>query len=493
LLSRRGLFRTLGLGLGAWAGGRIAVPLPAAAQRALRLQSAPVPPLTQILGRPTKNSVALNVLSQQGLEAYVEFGDAPGEYSAQTPVTKVAAGQPAAIDIVGLRSDAPAYYRLRTRAEGATAFDEGAEYSFRTARSAGSAFSFTLQGDSHPERLHKMFDPDLYAQTMRLVSAERPDFHVTIGDDFSLDPLITSDTLTQEAVDGIYRNQRTFLGEVGKAASIFLMNGNHEQVEPFRPDGSPNPSQLLAGSARLRFFALPAPGDFYSGDAQPAPTIGPPRDYYAWTWGDALFVVFDPYWHSPVPVDPDSGNGHALGPRQRDWWHMSIGDAQYRWLKATLEGSNAPYKFVFGHHVMGTGRGGIEMADLYEWGGHSPNGQWEFDTYRPNWEMPIHQLLVKTGVSVFFFGHDHLFVRQEKDGVVYQETPMPADPTYTAFNADAYQSGDLLPNSGYIRVSVSPANARVEYVRSVLAKDETADHNTGMVAFAYDVKPRSGG
>jgi hypothetical protein len=465
--------------------------VPAVAQRAARAQSAPAPSLTQILGRPTSTSAAVNALSRGDLEAYVEFGAAPGAYSGQTPAVKLAAGVPAAIDIIGLRPDAPSYYRLRTRPAGATAFDAGPEYAFRTARGAGSAFTFTLQGDSHPERLNKMFDPELYAQTMRLIAAEHPDFHVTIGDDFSLDPIINAGTVNQAAIDAIYVNQRTFLGEIGKASPIFLMNGNHEQVEPFRPDGSANPTQALAGSARLRFFALPAPGSFYSGDAEPLTPEGPPRDYYAWTWGDALFVVFDPYWHSPVPVDQDSGNGRAPAGRQRDWWHMSIGDAQYRWLKATLEGSSARFKFVFGHHVLGTGRGGIEMADLYEWGGRGPNGQYEFAKYRPNWEMPIHQLLVKTGVSAFFFGHDHLFARQAKDGVIYQETPMPADPTYTAFNADAYRSGDILPNSGYLRINVAPDKARVEYVRSVLPRDETPQHKTGTIAFAYDVKPRS--
>ena len=55
----------------------------------------------------------------------------------------------------------------------------------------------------------------------------------------------------------------------------------------------------------------------------------------------------------------------------RDWWGMSIGDEQYKWLKDTLEQSEARYKFVFCHHVMGTGRGGIEMEHLYEWGGKS--------------------------------------------------------------------------------------------------------------------------
>ena len=45
-----------------------------------------------------------------------------------------------------------------------------------------------------------------------------------------------------------------------------------------------------------------------------------------------------------------------------DPWESTIGDAQYQWLKRTLEESEAKYKFVFAHHVFGTGRGAVEMA-----------------------------------------------------------------------------------------------------------------------------------
>ena len=113
------------------------------------------------------------------------------------------------------------------------------------------------------------------------------------------------------------------------------------------------------------------------------------------------------------------------GENARDWWGITLGDAQYRWFKRTLEGSKAKYKFVFTHHVLGTGRGATELADLYEWGGKDRAGQWEFDRKRPGWELPIHQLMVKYGVTIFFQGHDHLFAHQRRDGVVYQEAPNP--------------------------------------------------------------------
>ncbi len=105
--------------------------------------------------------------------------------------------------------------------------------------------------------------------------------------------------------------------------------------------------------------------------------------------------------------------------------------------------------------------------------------------------MPIHQLFVKYGVTIFFQGHDHVFAHQELDGVVYQETPNPADATYTAFNREAYRSGDVLPCSGHLRVTVSPAEVRVDYVRSVNPGDEKrAGAKDGDVGFTYAVKPR---
>ena len=100
--------------------------------------------------------------------------------------------------------------------------------------------------------------------------------------------------------------------------------------------------------------------------------------------------------------------------------------------------------------------------------------------------------MAKHGVTIFFQGHDHLFARQERDGVIYQEVPMPADPGYVAYNEDRYRSGVKLPNSGYLRVSVSGEQVKVDYVRCYLPKDETEQRKTGEVAYSYTVRARGG-
>ena len=70
---------------------------------------------------------------------------------------------------------------------------------------------------------------------------------------------------------------------------------------------------------------------------------------------------------------------------------------------------------------------------------------------------------MKHKVSIFFQGHDHIFVTQERDGLIYQSMPNPADDTFSLFNDTAYKSGIKAPNSGHVRVSVTPTAAKVDY------------------------------
>jgi len=454
--------------------------------------------LSVILGRPTDHSVTLNVLSASPREAYVEYGLRPGNYTSKTEPISLEGGKPREITIDTLARNTRYFYRLRIRTTAEAAYSPGIEGRFQTQRSSGSTFVFGVQGDSHPERGGKMYDPTLYCRTVAHVAKGNPDFYITMGDDFSIERLIERKTLSQEAVDKVYAYQRCFLGLVGNSVPLFLVNGNHEQAAKCNLDGTPKSCAVLAGLSRKRYFSLPAPDNFYGGNAQKVEHLGLPRDYYSWTWGDALFVVIDPYWHSAVAVDNKAGargpdrNRHARGGKTRDLWDVTLGDEQYKWLAKTLTESKARWKFVFCHHVLGTGRGGVECAGLYEWGGKNRRGDNEFATKRPGWESPIHQLMVKTGVTIFFQGHDHLFARQELDGVVYQSCPNPADPTYTAFNRNRYRSGDILPNSGHLRVTVSGKSVRVEYVRSYLPKDATEKHPDGEVAFSYGLTAKPG-
>jgi hypothetical protein len=132
----------------------------------------------------------------------------------------------------------------------------------------------------------------------------------------------------------------------------------------------------------------------------------------------------------------------------------------------------------------------VDACDLHEWGGRNRRGDWEFAQRRPGWELPVHQLMVRHGLTIFFQGHDHLFARQERDGIVYQAVPLPADHGYVAYNEDRYGSGVKLPNAGHLRVTVAPEEVKADYVRCYLPKDETDRRKTGEVANSYTFKAK---
>ncbi len=102
-------------------------------------------------------------------------------------------------------------------------------------------------------------------------------------------------------------------------------------------------------------------------------------------------------------------------------------------------------------------------------GGHNTAGVNEWNLQRPGWEMPIHNLCVKHGVNIVYHGHDHdlLYVKEELDGVIYQEVPQP----------------------GHLRVTVSPDEVRSEYIRSFLPGKEPRGHRNGQVAHEYTLRP----
>lgn len=437
-----------------------------------------------VLGAPTNTSIALKLLFQKNCICSVLYSDDSSSLKNSTSVQNCESEVPAEILISGLQPDTRYYYCLNYKNENSSTTVKSPVYSFITCRRPGSTFSFGVQGDSHPERVGKMFDADLYKNNMRNVAANGVDFYFTMGDDFSIERLIESGSVSQQSVNNVYASQREYIGIAGSNASVFMVNGNHEQAALYLIDSTDSNPAVFAGNARRNYYPLPFPDQFYSGNTIPVDHIGLLGNYYSFTWGDALFVVIDPYWHTTVKIG--GGEKRAEGGKG-NLWDVTLGKIQYDWLRNTLENSNSKYKFVFEHHILGTGRGGIEMADQCEWGGYGSSGDWGFESFRPGWEEPIHQLFVRTKVTAFFQGHDHLFCKQELDGVIYQSVPNPADPTYTAFNASSYTSGITLPNSGFLYVTVSPENVKVDYISAVLPGDETTDHKNAKVCYSYEI------
>lgn len=412
----------------------------------------PAHPVDVILGRPTQSSITVRVLSYADAEACVAWGAVSGRSTRVTTARPLRAGEPADVVLDGLRPDTAYAYRLRMRPPGAAEFREEPEAGFHSPRAPGSGFVFTITADPH---LDDRTDPETYRRTLLNAAADTPDFHVDLGDTFMSEKHPGRETAAKQ-----YLAQRYYFGLLCRSAPLFLALGNHDGEGNRELDGGPDSLGVWSTRMRTRYFPNPVPDGFYTGNTRPDPFAGPPQNYYAWTWGDALFLVLDPFRHGQ---DQRGGS---------DNWSRSLGEDQYRWLTRTLETSRARHRIVFIHHLVGgatrEGRGGSEAAPYFEWGGRSLDGTDEFARRRPGWPMPIRDLLKRHGVSIVFHGHDHFYAKQEADGIVYQLVPQPGStggsrtPRFAA--EGMYREGVLLGGAGHVRVRVSADRLTVEYV-----------------------------
>jgi hypothetical protein len=443
----------------------------------------------ELLGRPTDTSISVLILPDSTITLYYEFGTTSGVYTGQTAQESAIGGQPKVTVISGLMADTKYYYRMQYSTDGGSTWTARPEYSFHTQRAAGDTFTFTVTSDSHVNIM--LGSATEWTKTMNNVAADHPDFEIDLGDTFAMDGVTSVATAETN-----YKYQYQFFNLVSASAPIFLAVGNHEQQEGWHLDDTTDPTlapPIIGTNAEKKYYLNPVPDSFYSGNTDTYDTLGGDElreDYYAWTWGDALFVVIDPYWYTMTKPfvgntgggEPETGDG--------DRWHWTLGVEQYNWLKTTLENSDAKYKFMFAHHMTGGSddyvRGGANPANLVEWGGYNEAGTtYEWDTKRPladGWgSQPVHQLMVANNVSAFFHGHDHQYAYEMRDGVVYQSLPA-AGFTGNGFNIYTTGSGytiQALPSDGHMRVTVTPEKATVDYIKSTGATN----------AYTYDILP----
>lgn len=450
----------------------------------------------EILGRPTDTSVTVHFMSLVALEVYAEYGS--GDLSRSTPTATVPAERPGVLELLGLPPNSLVHYRLRYRPAGSPhPFSAGPQRSVHTQRPAGEPFTFTTEADSHLwdywQNPNTSADAcTLYTRVVGNVAADAPDFHFSLGDfantEYSHSQL--------QAIDR-YLIERRYLGPLVHSVPFYLVLGNHEGEQGWQRD-PPDSVMVWAERARKMLIPNPHPDRFYGGCPDSA-VSGPGRreSYYSWEWGDALFVVLDPFWYTmnrPYHLDLDWD-------REGTGWDWTLGNDQYEWLYQTLHESTRRWKIVLMHHLTGgveiagdvNGRGGIEVVKYavalrptWEWGGEGDLGVVLFPFMRPGWSHgPIHDMLAANGVNLVIHGHDHVFALQQWEGITYAACPTPTDFNYTYGYAPyaGYSHGVILPSAGHLRFRVSPDDIILEYVRAYL----DGDGENGEVAVSYSV------
>jgi hypothetical protein len=225
-----------------------------------------------------------------------------------------------------------------------------------------------VEADPH---LDTNTNPEAYRLALQHMLSKSPDFLIDLGDNFMADKL---PIINQTEITARHNLFRDYYGALCHSAPLYLTIGNHEGEYGWIQNTLPNSMPVMATNTRKLYYPNPFPNGFYSGNNNPENLVGLRENYYAWEWGDALFIVIDPYWHTLTKPE----------------WGWSLGFTQYNWFKNTITTSKAKYKFVFCHQLVGgngtEGRGGMEYVPLYEMGGYNADGSYGFDSYRPNWE-----------------------------------------------------------------------------------------------------------
>ncbi|MDD3320233.1 MAG: metallophosphoesterase family protein [Paludibacter sp.] len=406
-----------------------------------------------ILGRPTNHSITLSVLFYKSANIKVEYWT-DSKIISSSEKYSLAANQPKEIILKGLKADTQYHYRIVSE-NPKIQISKSDVLPFHTARAENSDFSFSIIADSH---LDENVDTEIYKQTLLNAASDSTDAHFDLGDTFMTDKYRDNykDALNQYIV------QRYYLGLLCNSSPLFFVQGNHDGESGQKLNGKEDNMTVWANQTRQKYFPNPEPNEFYTGSKTEIPFIGLPRNYYAFEWGNAQFIVLDPFLYT-------------LREGSNDPWARTLGKEQYDWLKSTLEKCKAAFKFVFIHNLVGgldikgRGRGGAEAAPFFEWGGKNTDGTDGFKEHRPDWEMPIHDLLRKYKVDVVFHGHDHIFAKQDLDGIVYQCISQPGAKEKGNNNqAEEYKylSGKIFVSPGYMRVKITADIATFEFVKT---------------------------
>lgn len=408
--------------------------------------------LDVIAGATTDNSIILSIRGKAEPAPVLTLTDNAGK-PVPSPNITLENAKPKEVEIKGLEPSTTYKFTLKQG-------ENRVEGRFVTAQKPGRTFSFIVQADSH---LDGNTDLNVLERTVGNMIKDQPDFMVDLGDTFMVDKYQNFEDSAKQ-----YLAQRYWFSRTGSQMSVFLCLGNHDGEVGWKGRGAGD----MAGWSRQQReanFPVIKPNAFFSG----APKKGL---WYSWNWGDATFIVLDPFVATTRKTRGDE-----------DGWNWTLGKEQFDWFGQTLKNSKSKFKFVFIHHLVGgfggaEARGGVEAADRFEWGSKN-----EYPSQRPGWAEPIHALMVKYNVTAMFHGHDHLYVRQEKDGIIYQEVPQPGQPRDNAIGSAekyGYKSGVLLGSSGHLRVTVSPQSTKMEYVKSLAGKDN------GKIVDSVEVKAK---
>ena len=326
---------------------------------------------------------------------------------------------------------------------------------FKTMADGNDSFKVAIITDSHigpfPDGKRRL---NTLKKIAHKAAEHNPDFTMALGDNVGWSGSkrnVKDPKLARQA----YSMYRKGLAPLLNQGSYFGVIGNWEGENAIVP----KTERHHARDIRQRY--MPGPDHTYGtygGSSQ--------QDYYAVKWGDALFIVLNVQSYS-YPSKPAAEIEPYLEVADlKDW---TLGKRQWQWLEKTLKAATEKQKFLLIHHVVG-GKAPTERETLYGRGGGLAAHTGE--------QSRLHKLMIESGVSIMFYGHDHVFTDSIVDGVHYTlpgsaGIPKKFDKKWTGY--DKYWS-----HSGYAILEVRDDDASVTFY-----------NQSGKTLHSYNTAPRA--
>lgn len=484
-----------------------------------------------MVGRVTESGAVVHLVTSDTLSApirvRVRWSESPDDLEDSPNVSSEAVGQTQSdsieLAITGLGPDRKYYYLVQYEEPSNPDVWVNLPFvgEFRVQRPAGSEFDFCVIADAHWGRPDFNYSLDgawgfnCSACLSHMLSERDSDFCVELGDGAYL-----VEVQSQEDAYDRYDGYRRVMSTILQKMPLYMVLGNHEQeagffqqedptIQPLTMSRSAPAQYLQKWGTRARLTFIPNP----KGNTYPEGGEGPPRydssvdwgagsdpwndgdrsylqNFYAWTWGDALFIVLDPYRYTLV--------GETRVPTSPSEWRL--GPTQWQFLEDVLSASTARWKFILCHHQVGGGLIDVNGWLINEGQGEAYGRGSAIEATRPGTEQArLHELMKCHGVQFFVYGHDHAFCHSVLDGVNYLLCGRPSF-LNTWFNKPGMRSsyGDVLVQGrdkpwtralytvlGYARFRVSPERVTMEWVRTGYSFAQNATPN-----FAINTPPR---
>ncbi len=417
-------------------------PAEAAANVATDPQPEPLLYLPPLLSCPTENSIRISALnSKQTVDAVIELRkDGLQDWERRQPALKLSAHEILDWNISELSPAIRYEYRVLVKRATEESWRPAASGSFRTQRKGPSTYTAVLMTDPHTGSFPSSSGPVLTLdKVVRNAARAKAEFVLDLGDNVAWPG---SREFPQKNSDGAlsaYARYRRQIGPLSIQCPHFAVIGN------WSGESGKFPEKSIETVTAVRRALLPGPND------KTYPQGGSERqDYYAFSWGDALYVILNIQTYS-IPSNPDRFPTLMADVNKISEW--TLGEKQMNWFETTLRNATERYRFVCMHHPAG-GNAGDDLNTLYGRGGARACNTGE--------QARIHGLMKRHKVQIFFYGHDHVFVDDVVDGIHYTLPGSCGAPWKFTKEETGYER--FWPDSGHAQLDVTPEKATVTFI-----------------------------